>query len=100
MDVAIIEMNIDTVNRLMNKGIPAIRISAHTHYIRHAQGMIEAGASSVFSGEAEVALAMRSHKLRIFGATEEQIRRERQKNSKELFDRAAAEAAHAKTSKK
>jgi len=144
VDVVIIEMNIDTVNRLMNKGIPAIhgdatkrtilhlagcekaraiaitsagapaaeiaaaalslnpaiRISAHTHYIRHAQSMIEAGASSVFSGEAEVALAMSSHMLRIFGATEEQIMRERQENRKELFDRAAAEAAHAKTSKK
>ena len=71
---------------------PDIRVIAHTNYIRNAQTLINAGATAVFSGEAEVALAMTSHVLRNLGATEEQIARERRANRKELFDKAAAAA--------
>lgn len=56
---------------------PHIRIMAYTTYIRNAQAMRKDGAESVFSGEEEVALTMTSHLLRGFGATEEQVTRER-----------------------
>ncbi len=72
---------------------PDIRVVAHTNYIRNAQTLIGAGATAVFSGEAEVALAMTSHMLRSLGATEEQITRECHAYRKELFDKAAATAA-------
>lgn len=72
---------------------PEIRVIAHTNYIRNAQSLLSAGATAVFSGEAEVALAMTSHVLRNLGATEEQISRECQANRKELFDKAAAAVA-------
>ncbi len=140
MEVVVIEMNVDTVTRLNNEGIPAIHgdarvrhillaagcdkatsinitssaapaaeiaaaarainpklyIVAHTGYIRSAQSLRRLGADYVFSGEAEVALSMSSHLLRVLGATEEQVQKERQKNRSALFGKAAMEANAAK----
>lgn len=71
---------------------PKIYTVAHTSYIRSAQQLRQNNASYVFSGEAEVALSMSSHLLRVLGATEEQVEKERQINRTALFGNAAMEA--------
>lgn len=135
-DIVVIEMNVDTVTRLNQSGIPALHgdarvrhilkaagcekavsinitspaapadaiaaaakalnpdiyVVAHTSYIRSAQQLRSNGAADyVFSGEAEVALSMTSHLLRIMGATEEQVQKERQQNRSVLFGAPAIE---------
>ena len=59
---------------------PDIRVVAHTSYIRVARAIVQSGDAHAFAGEAEVALAMTSHMLRAFGATEEQVARESGEN--------------------
>ena len=54
-----------------------IHVMARAAYIRHVPGLRDAGADNVFSGEAEVALAMTEAMLTRLGATWEQIERER-----------------------
>ena len=56
---------------------PNLRI--HTTYLRVAENLKSEGVSAVFSGEREVAVAMTEHLMRDFGATDEQIDRERRK---------------------
>ncbi len=56
---------------------PSIRILARTAYLSEADLLKDAGAMAVFSGEGEVALSMTEHILDAFGATREQIDRER-----------------------
>jgi CPA2 family monovalent cation:H+ antiporter-2 len=55
----------------------AIHVMARAMYLRHVPGLRAAGADSVFSGEAEVALAMTEAMMVRLGATAEQIDRER-----------------------
>ena len=130
MDVVVLEMNIDTVNRLNQQGHaalhgdasnrtilrmagvekakaiiisspgapavqiaaaarslnPHIRVVAHTNYIRIAQAVARSGDAHVFAGEAEVALAMSSHMLRVLGATEEHVAREQEANRARLMN--------------
>ena len=132
MDVVVLEMNIDTVNKLHEAGLPAIhgdasnrtilrmagvdkakaiiissaaapavqiaaaarglnpaiRVVAHTNYIRIARTVTQAGDAQAFAGEAEVALAMTSYMLRALGATEEQVARERSENRRRLMGEA------------
>lgn len=58
---------------------PHMRILVHTTYLSVAQNLRQEGASAVFSGEREVAVAMTEYLMRDFGATDEQIDRERRK---------------------
>ena len=67
---------------------PDIRVVAHTSYIRVARAIVQSGDAHAFAGEAEVALAMSSHMLRAFGATEEQVARENVENRHRLFGEA------------
>jgi CPA2 family monovalent cation:H+ antiporter-2 len=64
---------------------PKIRIVARTAYLRELDVLRGVGVDGVFSGEGEVALAVAEHILRDFGATPEQIERERERVHKELF---------------
>jgi CPA2 family monovalent cation:H+ antiporter-2 len=57
----------------------AIRILARAAYVHESLALRQAGAEYVFSGEAEVALAMTEAILRSLGATPEQIDRERER---------------------
>ncbi|HIW79719.1 MAG TPA: cation:proton antiporter [Candidatus Bilophila faecipullorum] len=121
LDVVVVEMNIDTVQRQSAKGEkiiygdatqrevlvhagaeeaeglivssssapageivevarsinPNMRILVHTTYLSVAENLKHEGASAVFSGEREVAVAMTEYLMRDFGATDEQIERER-----------------------
>ena len=52
---------------------PAIHIVARADYLRETQVLLRAGASEVFSGEAEAALAIADSILRKLGATPEQL---------------------------
>lgn len=128
VDVAVIEMNIETVQRLRREGIQAVygdaaqtevlkaagaekaegliistsaalsrdvidaartlngnlHILVHTVYLRDAQNLSKKTKATVFSGEKEVALSMATHLLEQFGASEEQIERERTRIHGEL----------------
>jgi monovalent cation:H+ antiporter-2, CPA2 family len=63
---------------------PHIRVLARASYLRDVPMLKEAGASSVYSGEAEVALAFIEDILDDLGATPEQIDRERERAHREL----------------
>ena len=56
---------------------PGIRVVARTQHVHEVPGLRDAGATDVFSGEGEVALAMTTSILKHLGATDEQIDRER-----------------------
>ena len=58
---------------------PDMRILVHTTYLSVAETLKAEGASAVFSGEREVAVAMTEYLMRDFGATDEQIDKERRK---------------------
>ena len=58
---------------------PDMRILVHTTYLSVAETLKSEGASAVFSGEREVAVAMTEYLMRDFGATDEQIDKERRK---------------------
>ncbi|MFO1479227.1 MAG: cation:proton antiporter [Turneriella sp.] len=64
---------------------PKIRILARTAYLRDLAGLRDAGADAVFAGEGEVALSITEHILAAFGATPEQIERERLRVHTKLF---------------
>ena len=61
-----------------------IHVMARAMYIRHVPGLRDAGADAVFSGEAEVALAMTEAMMTRLGATAEQIDRERSRVREEI----------------
>jgi CPA2 family monovalent cation:H+ antiporter-2 len=64
---------------------PKIRVLARTSYLRELGQLHAAGVDGVFSGEGEVALAMSEYILKGFGATPEQIDRERERVHSKLF---------------
>lgn len=64
---------------------PKLHILARTSYLREIAGLREAGADAVFSGEGEVALSITEFILAAFGATAEQIERERLRVHTKLF---------------
>jgi CPA2 family monovalent cation:H+ antiporter-2 len=64
---------------------PRLRMLVRTAYLREAPELRAAGADGVFTGEGEVALAMTEFILDKFGATPEQIGRERDRIRDELF---------------
>jgi CPA2 family monovalent cation:H+ antiporter-2 len=73
----------DTIReaRELNAGI---HVMARAMYIRHVPSLRGAGADAVFSGEAEVALAMTEAMMVRLGATAEQIDRERARVREEI----------------
>ena len=64
---------------------PDIQVIARTAYLSEADKLLEAGAGAVFSGEGEVALSITEHILETFGATHEQIDRERDRVRNDIF---------------
>lgn len=64
---------------------PDIRVVVHTSYLRTAKELMAQEPATVFSGEAEVALAMATHLLRGLGATEEQVAQERRMARKDIL---------------
>ena len=72
------------VIRLAREMNPHIRILARAAYVRDSLALHQAGATYVFSGEGEVALAMTEAILRSLGATPEQIDRERERVHRDL----------------
>jgi CPA2 family monovalent cation:H+ antiporter-2 len=64
---------------------PDIHILVRSNYLRDVSGLLEAGATQVFSGEGEVALSMAVAMLRDLGATPDQIDRERARVRTDLF---------------
>ncbi len=68
--------------RLLN---PKLRVLARASYLRDVPSLAQAGATSVYSGEGEVALAFIEDILEHLGATAEQIDRERARAHAELL---------------
>lgn len=64
---------------------PTLQVLVRSHYLRDVPALREAGATEVFSGEGEVALAMSEHILMQLGATPEQMDRERERVRDEVF---------------
>lgn len=64
---------------------PKIKILARTAYLREVAELRAAGADAVFAGEGEVALSITEFILSAFGATPEQIDRERERVHTKLF---------------
>jgi CPA2 family monovalent cation:H+ antiporter-2 len=62
-----------------------IRVIVRSDYLRERPALRAAGADLVFSGEAEVALAMNEAILRELGATTETVDKERERLRKDLF---------------
>lgn len=58
---------------------PSIQVVARADYLRETESLRSAGASEVFSGEGEVALAMADSILRKLGATPEQLDESRER---------------------
>jgi CPA2 family monovalent cation:H+ antiporter-2 len=71
--------------RLARELNPRILILARSTYLGELPELREAGADYIFSGEGEVALAMTEFLLSRFGATPEQIDRERGRIRADLF---------------
>jgi len=71
--------------RLAKRLNPDIRVIARTSYLREADEFMAAGANAVMSGEGEVALSMTEAILDSFGATREQIDRERERIRRDFF---------------
>ena len=65
---------------------PRIHVLARTAYVHELDALRTVGVDGVFSGEGEVALAMTEFILRSFGASPEQIDRERARVRSKLFD--------------
>lgn len=65
--------------RICRELAPEIRILVRSAYLRERASLREAGADQVFSGEAEVAMAMNEAILREMGARGAKIAREREK---------------------
>jgi CPA2 family monovalent cation:H+ antiporter-2 len=64
---------------------PDIQVLVRTAYLREVPELRAAGADGVFAGEGEVALAMTEFILDSFGATPEQVDRERDRIRRDLF---------------
>ena len=64
---------------------PNLYVLSRTATLRDVPVLRKAGASGVFSGEGEVALALTEALLQRLGATPDQIDRERQRVHDELF---------------
>jgi monovalent cation:H+ antiporter-2, CPA2 family len=77
------------VAREMN---PEIRVLVRCAFLSQAPAMRQAGADEVFSGEAEVAMAMAESILNRRGATPDQLDTERQRVRKELYGTRTGEA--------
>ena len=71
---------------------PKVRVLARATYVRDVATLKEAGASTVYSGEGEVALAFVGDILEDLGATPDQIDRERDRAHGELSAAAAVAA--------
>ncbi|MDR1990450.1 MAG: NAD-binding protein, partial [Acidobacteriaceae bacterium] len=65
------------VIRMVRTINPQIRVLARTSYLREVAELRAAGATHVYSGEGEIALAFVENILNTLGATPEQIDRER-----------------------
>jgi CPA2 family monovalent cation:H+ antiporter-2 len=63
---------------------PGIRVLARASYLRDVEPLKNAGATTVYSGEGEVALAFVEEILERLGATPEEIDRERDRAHREL----------------
>lgn len=72
------------VIRLARAQSPRIRVMARASYLRDVAPLKEAGATSVYSGEGEVAMAFIEDILGSLRATPEQIDRERARARSEL----------------
>lgn len=66
---------------------PHIWIIARTTYLSNRQNLISAGADVIFSDEGEVALSVTEMILKQFGATPDQINRERQRVHEGFYER-------------
>ena len=75
----------EEVIRLARELNPQIKVLVRSAYLRDIPALREAGATHVFSGEGEVALAMTESMLRELGAIPEQIDRERERVRADLF---------------
>jgi len=64
---------------------PRVVVLARAAYLRDSHALRSAGANAVFSGEAEVAMALTEAVLRRLGATSEQVDRERARARAELM---------------
>jgi CPA2 family monovalent cation:H+ antiporter-2 len=73
---------------------PVIRVLARCAFLSQATAMRKAGADLIFSGEAEVAMAMTEYLLKQQGATPEQIDIERRRIRRELYGLPPKRAAH------
>jgi len=76
--------NSTEVIRMARSLNPSIRVLARAAYLRDVSSLKEAGATNVYSGEGEVALAFIEDILDSLGATAEQIDRERARAHTEL----------------
>jgi CPA2 family monovalent cation:H+ antiporter-2 len=65
---------------------PDIHVVARADYLRNTEMLRRAGASEVFSGEGEVALAIADSVLRRLGATPEQLDEARERIRAGLLD--------------
>ncbi|HOW14870.1 cation:proton antiporter [Methanosarcina sp.] len=65
---------------------PHISIIARTTYLSNRQNLIAAGADVIFSDEGEVALSVMEMILRQFGATPDQINRERKRVHESFYE--------------
>jgi monovalent cation:H+ antiporter-2, CPA2 family len=74
----------DEVIRISRELNPGIHIVARANYVHELKALLEAGAERVVTAESEVALAMTEYLLREFGATAEQVDRERDRVRQEL----------------
>ena len=76
------------VIRLARSMNPNIRVLARASYLRDVPALQAAGATNVYSGEGEVALAFIEDILDSLGATAEQIDRERERAHRDLVSQA------------
>lgn len=72
--------------RLVRELNPGIRILVRSNYLRDVPPLLKAGATRVFTGEGEVALALAMAMLRDLGATSDQIDREQDRVQTEIFN--------------
>jgi CPA2 family monovalent cation:H+ antiporter-2 len=75
----------EEIIRMARELNPDIRVIVRSAYLRERPALLGAGADLVFSGEAEVALAMNDAILRDLGAAPDVILREREKLRADLF---------------
>jgi CPA2 family monovalent cation:H+ antiporter-2 len=73
------------VIRIARELNPELYVLSRTAALRDVPSLRAAGASGVFSGEGEVALALTEALLQRLGATPDQIDRERQRVHEDLF---------------